>query len=284
MNGTPLVSVVIPTNNRNDKLINCLNSVFNNTYKNIEVIVINDAPENDISTLIKKYNLKLIQNKKKMFAAYCRNFGARISKGPILFFLDDDNILDKNCIKNLIISYKDNMGLIGPLMYKKDKSLWFYGGKINWISPYAKPYLKKIKNNQLIETDVIPNAYLTLKSLYLNCGLENYIKYPNFHDDTDIAMKMKLRGYKNYITTASKLIHDYGDISTHITPQRLYQMVKSNILIEKEYAISYKRLLFYLTFLPKHMFYYFIFYIPFKGHNKIELYKMYLKGLVYLGD
>ena len=55
MKNNPLVSVIIPTNNRNEKLITCINSVLKNTYKNIEILVVNDSPENDVKNLLKNY-------------------------------------------------------------------------------------------------------------------------------------------------------------------------------------------------------------------------------------
>ena len=280
MNGNPLVSVIIPTNNRNQKLLECIKTVLNNTYKNIEIIIINDAPENAVYNHIKDYPVKFIQNKKRMFAAYCRNKGAKIARGKLLFFVDDDNILDKSCIKIMVEKYTNNMGLLGPIMYKKDGTLWFYGGKINWISPYAKPYLKEIKKNQLIETDVIPNAYMTTKRKYIDAGMENYKLFPNFHDDLDIAQKLKRNNYTNYILTSAKTTHDYGKLVEHIYPDRLYQMVKCSIIAERLYAPKSRRLLFFLLFLPTHIVFYLSFYIPFKAENKLNLYKSYLKGLI----
>lgn len=279
MKSNPLVSVIIPTNNRNEKLLNCLKSVFNSTYKDIEVIVVNDAPINKLEPLLKRYAVVLLNNKRRMFAAYSRNRGAMKAKGKLLFFLDDDNILDKRCISKMVMVYKNSMGLLGPAMYRKDGIPWFYGGSINWISPYANTFNKKLLRRKLIKTDVIPNAYMITKRKYLDAGMENYKLFP-FHDDLDIAQKLIAKGYVNYILSGAKTTHDYGDIREHISPDRLYQMVRCNISAERLYAPPGRRKLFFIIFMPVHLLFYFLYYIPLKGINKWALYNSYIAGLV----
>jgi GT2 family glycosyltransferase len=280
----PLVSVIIPTYKRKEKLIRCLESVFKNTYKNIEVIVINDSPNEDISDILQIFpSINLIQNKKELLLAGCRNLGAENAKGSILFFVDDDNILDKHSIKILIDAYLklQNVGLIGPIMYSKDGKLWFYGSKANWINPNPKPLNKKILlNKKYIETDVIPNAYMVSKRLFFKLGKEDDKYLCFYHGELDLAQKAKKKGYKNYIIKAAKVVHDYGSIKQHISSKRLYYMVKSNIIIEKRYAPKYRYVLFWLLFMPIHFVFYTLYYIPFNTKNRIEYYKAYFNGLV----
>ncbi len=280
MNKQQLVSVIIPTYNRNDKLVRCIESVFNSTYKNLEVIVVNDSKENKLKKILSAYKVKIINNKKRMFAAYCRNIGAKKARGELLFFLDDDNILDSKCIEHLVANYMPRMGLIGPIMYNEKGELWFYGGKVNWIIPYAKSHNKNEIRRKLIETDVIPNAYMANRKKYIDAGMENYMLFPNFHDDLDIAQKLKINGYKSYILTTAKTLHDYGKVKDHIYPDRLYQMIKCSIIAEKIYAPIYKKYIFLICFLPIYTVYYIIYYIPLKGRNRLALYNSYLNGLI----
>lgn len=275
-----LVSIIIPTYKRNDKLQRCVKSVFESTYKNLEVIVVNDSKEDRLKKVLSRYKVKIIENKKRMFAAYCRNMGAKTARGRLLFFLDDDNILDSRCIERMVENYTSDMGLIGPIMYTENGKLWFYGGRVNWIIPYAKQYDKNVIRRKLIETDVIPNAYMTSRKRYIDAGMEDHVLFPNFHDDLDIAQKLRINGYKSYILTTAKTIHDYGKIKDHIYPDRLYQMVKCSIIAEKKYAPVYKKYIFLIAFLPVYTAYYTIYYIPLKGRNKLALYNSYLNGLI----
>jgi len=278
----PLVSVIIPTYNRKEKLTHCLDSIFNNTYKNLEVIVINDNPKEDLTDYLSRFNIKLIQHKKEKYWVLSRNEGAKVAKGKILFFIDDDNILDRHCINELVEKYVrlPKVGLLGPLMYKTDNKLWFYGGKANWINPNVKPVPINELKNELIETDAVPNAYMISKSLYFKIGMED----PNFptHEELDLAQRLKLIGYKSYIYTKAKTIHDIGNRNINLINRptnRMYYTVMCNIKIERKYAPKYKYILFWLIFMPVHFIIYNFYYIPFKSKNKLEYYKAYLRGL-----
>ncbi len=277
-----LVSIIIPTYKRPEKLVRCLESVFKSTYKNIETIVINDNPRSDLNSVIKKFKIRLIQHKREIYLAKSKNEGARLAKGRILFFVDDDNILDKSAIENLVSKYisMKNAGLIGPLMYNSYGDLWFYGGRATWINPNVKPVPKTELNKELIETDAIPNAYMISKELYHKIGGED----PNFqiHSEPDLAQRLKLAGYKSYIYTKAVTIHDIGKGSITLidrSPYRMYATVMCNFLIEKKYAPKAKFLLFLFVFVPVHMVLYLLYYIPFKAKNRREYYKAYLKGL-----
>jgi glycosyltransferase involved in cell wall biosynthesis len=90
----PLVSVVIPTLGRPDLLLRALNSVFNQTYKKIEIIVVVDGPDDRTIEGLGKIvdaRLHVIINSRSLTAAGARNIGASHAKGEWIAFLDDDD-------------------------------------------------------------------------------------------------------------------------------------------------------------------------------------------------
>jgi glycosyltransferase involved in cell wall biosynthesis len=91
---SPLVSVVIPTLGRADLLLRALNSVFNQTYKEIEIIVVVDGPDDRTIEVLEKIvdaRLHVIANPRSLTAAGARNIGAKHAKGEWIAFLDDDD-------------------------------------------------------------------------------------------------------------------------------------------------------------------------------------------------
>src|SRR3989344_1647210 len=103
-----LVSIIIPTFNEEKTIANCLKYIKNQTYKPVEVIVVDDGSTDNTEKIIKDLlgqdgakNLKLIhQNHKGPGPA--RNLGAKQAEGGILIFADADMTFDKKFVKDLI--------------------------------------------------------------------------------------------------------------------------------------------------------------------------------------
>lgn len=108
------VSIIIPIYNVSAYIERCLHSVFNQTYQNIECILIDDAsPDNSIEIaeeLIKKESKKdiqIIRHPVNRGLGAARNSGIKASSGDYLFFLDSDDEISLNCIELLINSFRN---------------------------------------------------------------------------------------------------------------------------------------------------------------------------------
>jgi len=95
----PLISIIIPTYKRPDKLSRSLESVLNQTYQKFEIIIVDDNNEKDkyrqeTKEFIQKYNdprIIYIKHRKNEGGAAARNTGIRKSNGQYIAFLDDDD-------------------------------------------------------------------------------------------------------------------------------------------------------------------------------------------------
>lgn len=116
-----LVSVVIPTYKRKDAFNRAINSVLKQTYENIEIIVVDDNVDEDISEYVQKsvenlqrnsnYNIQYIKNEQNLGGALTRNEGLKAAKGTYVAFLDDDDeYLEKNIEKKVERFKKSNDG------------------------------------------------------------------------------------------------------------------------------------------------------------------------------
>ncbi|GBG08140.1 hypothetical protein PAT3040_02708 [Paenibacillus agaridevorans] len=114
------VSIVIPTYKRNSSVIkNAINSVLKQTYKNIEIIVVDDnGSENDLSREIsdgvKEYPQVLyIAHEQNMGACKARNTGIEHSSGEFVAFLDDDDSWDERKLEKQIRKFENSkVGLV----------------------------------------------------------------------------------------------------------------------------------------------------------------------------
>lgn len=89
----PLISVIIPTYNRSNLVCEATDSVLNQTYKNYEIIVVDDGSTDNTKRVLEKYDSKvryIYQNNKG--CAEARNVGIKIAKGKYIAFLDSDDI------------------------------------------------------------------------------------------------------------------------------------------------------------------------------------------------
>lgn len=101
MNTFPKVSVIIPVYNASKYIDKCISSVVNQSYPNIEIIVIDDGSTDsslDIANKYKSNAVKIISQTNKGAAA-ARNAGLQIATGEYIQFLDADDILEKQKIE-----------------------------------------------------------------------------------------------------------------------------------------------------------------------------------------
>lgn len=113
----PLVSIVVPVYNTEEYLDECLDSIFHQTYKNLQIILIDDGSTDNSPAICDKWAIKSNQivtiHQKNQGPSVARNNGIRHSSGEYLMFVDSDDILDKTAIEQLInIAIKDNPDLV----------------------------------------------------------------------------------------------------------------------------------------------------------------------------
>lgn len=90
-----MISVIIPTHNRAYIISNAIKSVLEQTYKNLELIVVDDGSNDDTKNIVNKFNdtrLKYIKYDKARGACYARNLGIKSAKGSYIAFNDSDDM------------------------------------------------------------------------------------------------------------------------------------------------------------------------------------------------
>ena len=107
----PLVSVVIPTYKRPTDLKRAVDSVLNQDYKNIEIIVVDDnnagtSERAETETLMEQYaentKVKYLKHDKNRNGSAARNTGWKSAKGKYITYLDDDDEISKSKIKKQV--------------------------------------------------------------------------------------------------------------------------------------------------------------------------------------
>ena len=108
----PQISVIIPIYNCEKYIKECLSSLIKQTFKNFEIICINDGSKDDTLKILRKFEVKdvrvKIYNQNNRGPGIARNVGMNVSKGDYLMFLDSDDIFEKTMLEELYIKIKEN--------------------------------------------------------------------------------------------------------------------------------------------------------------------------------
>ena len=96
-----MISLIIPFFNSDQTIKECLDSVFNNKFKDYEVITVSDKSTDNSLNIVRNYNCKIIELNENRGPAFARNTGANSASGDVLFFLDSDCILKNDALNNI---------------------------------------------------------------------------------------------------------------------------------------------------------------------------------------
>lgn len=107
----PKYSIIIPVYNVEKYIKKCLDSIFNQTYKDFEVIVVNDGTKDNSMDIVKKYDTKIINQKNQGLSA-ARNTGVEYAKGEYILFIDSDDYIQRDLLKKINESTKNNPDII----------------------------------------------------------------------------------------------------------------------------------------------------------------------------
>ena len=145
--GNNLVSVIMPVYNSALFIGESLQSAMDQTYKDIEIICVDDNSIDNSIEIIKNYQkidprIKLVENKNNSGPAYSRNIGIRESKGKYILPLDSDDIIDKTYIEKAVSIL--NQGRKYSVVYSKAMKF----GTINeaWNLPEYNPEIMPYGN------------------------------------------------------------------------------------------------------------------------------------------
>lgn len=160
-------SIITPTHKRKDSLVRAMSSVLSQTYKDWEMIIVNDSPTDesysDFPSLIKDERVRYYVNDRNRGVNYSRNFGIdKVSAdSKWIIFLDDDDYFAPDCLQsfwNIILVNKNAKWFLTNRALRNGSPLTKVKGGEGYYS-YAKDYLllRKIKGDatHCIETKLI---------------------------------------------------------------------------------------------------------------------------------
>ncbi len=143
-----LISVIVSTYNEEKYIRNCLNSLLKQTYKPLEIIVVDDGSTDNTKDIVREFHQIIFIENKHQGTALSRNLAANQAKGDILVFLDSDMIFDKNFVEKLVDPILKNIskGTFSKLEYVA-----------NWDKPLARCWNRNSNPSLPDKLRVMPN-------------------------------------------------------------------------------------------------------------------------------
>lgn len=156
----PKISVIVPIYNVSSYLDKCINSIINQSYHNLEIILINDGSTDESGLLSETYakrdNRIIVCHQENQGLAMARNRGIAIASGDYIGFIDGDDWIEVNMYKVLLQNI---------IMYKADISICCENrvdelGKIIPRNSTSETKIDNLYKNMLFEYDDIMKFYL----------------------------------------------------------------------------------------------------------------------------
>lgn len=102
MSEEPLVSVIIPVYNGEKYVASCLDNMLAQTYKKLEIIVIDDGSKDDSAKIAREYPVKLVSHGKNKGLSAARNTGIDIAQGEYIHFMDVDDAINNDYYREMV--------------------------------------------------------------------------------------------------------------------------------------------------------------------------------------
>lgn len=160
------VSIVIPTFNEEKVILDCLESLSKQTYKDSEIIVVDDGSTDRtlkrISLFTSHYSQVTVLRQQHAGAGAARNLGVRHTSGDILVFVDADMTFDKNFIKKLIASIVkgEAIGTFSKEEYLANKdNLWARCWNLNRGLSVSRMHYKNYPDTQKVFRAILKKEF-----------------------------------------------------------------------------------------------------------------------------
>jgi glycosyltransferase involved in cell wall biosynthesis len=235
----PLVSVIVTTRNEEKNIENCLQSIKNQTFTNIELIVVDNFSEDKTAELAKKYSTKVYSKGNERSAQ--RNYGAKVSLGEYLIYLDADMILSPSVVEECVAKCESDdvdalyvpERIIGDGFWIKvrDFERSFYTGTvIDAVRFVRKDLFLQVEGFD--ETLIGPEDWDFDRKIRKR-GHTGIVSMPLYHNEGQFNVKRYLKKKGYYTNGVQKYVKKWGSNDSEVAKQIGIRYRIVGIFVEK---------------------------------------------------
>ncbi|MFO7446248.1 MAG: glycosyltransferase [Ignavibacteriaceae bacterium] len=232
INRGELVSVIMPSFNRPDKLKNAIESVLSQTYSNFELIIVKDGGKS-VNKIVKSFNdnrIKLIDFDTNKGPSAARNAGIKSAKGKYIALLDDDDIFYPDHLETALDNLTDDIKVVYT---DSVRCAYIKKGKKYELQDQTVPYSIDYNRNKLLIGNISPiNCFVFEKSLLNKTGL--FDESLQVLEDWEFWLRLSEAAIFKHIKKNTVQVNWYNDGST-LTSSKQEEFGKARNLIYKKY-------------------------------------------------
>jgi len=289
MRNNSLVSIITVNYNNVETTCGLLKSIQNLTYKNIEVIVVDNAsdenPESQLKIVLP--NITFLRSNKNLGFAGGNNLGINIAKGEFLFFVNNDTELTPDIIQGLleVFCLHPDAGAVSPKFhYFFHPNVIEYAGYLK-VNPFTGRNsmigcweIDKGQYNQLTETHYAHGGAMMVPLHVINEVGRMPEEYFLYYEEFDWCEQMKKKKYKIYYQPKSLIYHKESMTTGKHSELKTYFITRNRILFMRRQMNITNLTLFCIYFIcatiPKNV-------IVYLFRKEIAHLRAFLKGIYW---
>lgn len=222
-----LLSVIITSYNRKNTIRRCIDSVLKQSYKNIEIIIIDDNSKDETFEIIKSYDDKRIRsfrNNTNLGVAKNKYLGTKLISGQYFLFLDsDDYYIDDSFFEKAIRIFENNSDI--SMIMARANIIQKHNNKTNSLNFNGLLTSKEYIENYQIKYDRTVQSAIICKS---DSFFESEINDFNYMDD--VLMTLRGIGKNNYIYGMDDIVLNYQISENSVSKNVNVDLIKCHIL------------------------------------------------------
>lgn len=235
-----LVSVIVPTYNRAKVIHHCLNSIINQTYSNLEIIVVDDASNDHTESIVKSMDdsrIKYIRLNQNSQGTKPRNIGIESCTGKYIAFLDSDDAWLPDKIEKQLFYIKKN---------NEQDVLCFTGVILRWNSKEKIVINRNIQRNETIIDYIINVGWVQCGTFMCSSEIAKKTKFSSIvrkHQDWDFCFRLAKNNCKFIYLKEALTVYNIDDGNNQISTNNRFDLslewinsIKNEISLKSYYV------------------------------------------------
>lgn len=232
MNSKPIVSVIIPTFNRAKTLKRSVRSVLDQSFRDLEVIIVDDCSNDDTIEIVRKIEeydnrVRFYRLNKNSGACIARNFGIQKARGQYIAFQDSDDEWDKDKILFQLNFMKKNKAKISFCQFKR-------------ISNGNVTIFPNVNNGKIPRNEILRESIVSTQTLMIErCCLKTIIFDNKMPRMQDYDLCIRLSKYYDFYFIKKPLVNIY--VQNDSISRNWNKLYDALCLIKKKYPDLVKK-------------------------------------------